>query len=238
MKFTTVIAAILLLSTGGCVHVLQDCVEANGPVVTRERAVSGFYGIDLRMTGKVEVFQGSGYSVSVEAAENLQPFILTSVDGQTLIIDSKECLRSSDPVIVRVVLPTLRSLDLSGSGDVRGMTPFDCDKLFVNLTGSGDISVDLRATVLRTAISGSGDVRLNGKAKDQEIRLSGSGDVHAGSLVAENTTIRVSGSGDCRVNTTGTLRAAISGSGNVRYLGKPAKVESRVDGSGAVQPEK
>lgn len=233
MKLIVVVLTGVLFTTG-CVHIMHDCLEGSGKVVIQDRPLDGAYGIDFRTSGTVEVTRGPKYALSVEAEENLQKYITTEVHDQTLVISSKECFRTDKPMVFRVTMPDVRALDLSGSGKIIGKNRLQTDKLFVVLTGSGEMKIDAEATVLRNTLSGSGDIHLRGSAKDHEIKISGSGTVQAQNLDARNVTVRISGSGDCTVNASELLRVAISGSGNVRYVGKPGKIESKVTGSGNV----
>ena len=238
MKLITTFVVAHLLLAMGCVHIVHDCVEGSGKNVIEERKIEGFKGVDLRIAGDVEITQGPVYAVSVDAEGNLLPLVETILEDQVLVIKSKECLRTSRPVLVKVTMPEIRSLDLSGSGHIRGMNTLNCDKLHLAISGSGDIESDITATVLRSSVSGSGNIVLRGTAKDQEISISGSGDIRAERLISGNVTVRITGSGDCDVNATGLLRVSISGSGDVRYHGKPTKIETHVSGSGKVRQAK
>jgi hypothetical protein len=83
-------------------------------------------------------------------------------------------------------------------------------------------------------ISGSGDVTIDGTADSQTVTLSGSGDYGAGNLVSRNSSAEISGSGDVTVNALDTLEAEISGSGNAIYTGNP-QVSQNISGSGELR---
>ncbi|NNF18253.1 MAG: DUF2807 domain-containing protein, partial [Flavobacteriaceae bacterium] len=67
-----------------------------------------------------------------------------------------------------------------------------------------------------------------------EIRMSGSGDLDAFDLEADDVEVQVSGSADVEVTANKSLKANVSGSGDIRYKGNPKKVDSRKSGSGDI----
>lgn len=123
---------------------------------------------------------------------------------------------------------------VSGSGDlvVRGnLASFEG-----NVSGSGKI--ELQATVSgNTAfdISGSGKIFASGKSNTVEAEISGSGKVLAADLETGTCRVRISGSGSVELHVTDELDAKISGSGDVRYRGNPARINTHSSGSGSVK---
>ena len=78
---------------------------------------------------------------------------------------------------------------------------------------------------------------LNGRTKDFDGKVSGSGDLKCSDLQSENTIIGVSGSGNARVFASVSLKARVSGSGDIYYRGNPSSPEIHTSGSGSVHPE-
>jgi hypothetical protein len=85
-------------------------------------------------------------------------------------------------------------------------------------------------------ISGSGDVTVDGTADSQTVTVSGSGNYSGGDLVTRNSTAEISGSGNIAVNALDVLDAEISGSGNTTYTGDP-QVRQTISGSGGLRRE-
>ncbi len=102
--------------------------------------------------------------------------------------------------------------------------------------GSGTIEAnDLKTKRLAVTTKGSGDIIATGTADEQEITLNGSGAFQGKDLKGKEGTVRIGGSGDVVVHVTAKLKGIISGSGTVKYVGRPT-VEEEVTGSGAVRP--
>jgi hypothetical protein len=86
-------------------------------------------------------------------------------------------------------------------------------------------------------ISGSGSIRTTGRTEKLQARVSGSGNLSMFDLVAKDADMRISGAGKAEINATDSLKARVSGVGDVRYKGSPKNVEKSVSGVGSIKPE-
>lgn len=227
----------LILLIAGIVGVFNacDCVEGEGRIVTEKRDVSGFTKIELRIGANVTLTQDSFYSFSISAQENLIEIVKSQVSGKTLKIRTEEnCVKNTKDIDIRITLPVVEKIRVTGSGDIFSKNTFTVDDLDLDIIGSGDIILDVVANRISTDISGSGSVKLSGTVKDQEIDITGSGDVYAYRLTSYDTEIDITGSDGCEVYVHNDLDVKISGSGDVSYKGSPQKVNSKVHGSGGL----
>jgi hypothetical protein len=176
--------------------------------------------------------------VRVEAEDNLQPYIETTMDGNELEIDTKEGfrLRPGKPVKIYITSPNFAKVRLSGSGDILSQNRIaGKDRIELAVSGSGNIKVDLDAPAVNAEMSGSGNINLSGLAKQFQGKLSGSGNISAMDLKTEQTEIRISGSGNADVFASEKLDVKVAGSGDVRYKGGAQQVSSNITGSGSVK---
>lgn len=202
-----------------------------------QRAVKEFTSVALLGAIDLEISQGPDFSVYIEASAEDLPKVKTIVKAGELTIschDEDAEISECEKVTARVVLPKLDGMLLSGSGDIKGMTPFVSKSLALDLKGSGDIELRLDIeSELVTSIAGSGDVKLSGTGDSVDVKVSGSGAVHAGSFTTRAAIVAISGSGDVELDAAESLTVDIKGSGDVRYSGSAALTES-IKGSGAV----
>ena len=91
------------------------------------------------------------------------------------------------------------------------------------------------APVINVLSSGSGDIELAGNTKTFVCEIRGSGDVHCENLKSENANINVKGSADVNVFASVSLKARVSGSGDIYYRGNPPNPDITVLGSGVVE---
>ena len=109
-----------------------------------------------------------------------------------------------------------------------GVTRFD-------LSGSGKLDIEgYRQDKLSLDISGDSEVSAKGEAKSLALSISGSGSSDLSDLKVADANVEVDGSGDATLAPTGAAIIDISGSGDVTLLGRPAKLESNVSGSGSI----
>ena len=202
-----------LIGLGGCG---LNAIHGSGAAKTEARAVGSFSKIDLSGAPDVEVTVGPAASVAVTADDNLLPLIETTVDGETLKIDSKHSYSTSIGVTVKITVPSLHGVLVTGSGDIH--------------------AAGLKEGELEASVTGSGDITLSGNVDRLRAHIVGSGDLRAGDLAAKNVSVGVTGSGDAAVRATEQLDASVTGSGNVRYAGNPTKVGRNVTGSGDIGP--
>jgi hypothetical protein len=207
-------------------------VRGDGPILTEDRIVSSFHGVEYHLEGDVNIRRDSVFSVTVSSYGNYLPLIRTEVIGGKLIISSSKSLRDNE-ITVDVAMPSLDHLSLSGSGDIRTIDRFADASLYVNLSGSGKVSYFGDVNDLRANISGSGTMDLDGTAEDATMTMSGSGKIAAYGMIVNNNTATISGSGNIETFVSQHLDATISGSGTIRYHGNPS-VTTHISGSGSV----
>lgn len=209
-------------------------VEGSGTVKEERRAVAGFAGVAL--SGSIQAVLSEGdFQVKLQGDDNLLPLISIEVKDGVLHVKPEKSFISQQGVIVHLSLPKLTSVQLVGSGGVKGQTPFSAENLSLSVAGSGDLTLAGDFKHLTVNTSGSADLNLSGTTEEQTVNLSGSGEYRAQELeCAGDTTVNLTGSGNCRVQVGGKLIVKLTGSGNVQYHGEPGSVDSKVSGSGSV----
>jgi hypothetical protein len=184
----------------------------DGPRTTQTRAVSPFTRIADEGAADVRVHVGgAAQRVQVHAGRKVIGDVHTEVRGGTLHVTFPHHGLSWDAVTVEAWVPHLDAVTADGSGDV------DAD----------GISADAFAA----RSDGSGDLTLEGKASRLTLDLDGSGDADLTQLPAQQARVSAKGSGDSEVRVSDQLQVAIDGSGDVHYRGQPA-ITRRLHGSG------
>jgi hypothetical protein len=137
------------------------------------------------------------------------------------------------------VINTTASIDcrVSGGGDVRITSKGRTADAKIDISGGGDLTMELNADKLKCSLSGGGDASLSGQAADVNINLNGGGDINAHNLQSGVLNFQVSGGSDIHVNVSNSLTGQISGGGNVYYAGNPEKVNVDSRGGSMVRKE-
>lgn len=203
------------------------------------RNVSGFSKVSYGISGNLYINIGPDFKVVLEGDKSVLKDILTEVSNGKLVIKKDNWrFNLNEKVTVYVTMPDLKGLVVSGSGSAEIKDAIKTDDMNLSVSGSGKLyTTDLVLSNLNCNISGSGDIIIGGSGTTSraDISISGSGNYSGEQLKIGSADVSISGSGNCTCNVTESLKAGISGSGNVNYLGKAAKIDSRVSGSGHVR---
>jgi hypothetical protein len=212
-------------------------VRGNGVLQAQQRNITDFKGVSVRGDMDVVLVPGSAFSVRVEADENLLPYIETERDGNMLVIAPRKGynLRPETEMKIYVTAPIINDVEVVGSGNVvsQGIITAN-NKLTTDVSGSGDVKLEVDAPEVGAEITGSGNINLGGNTRKFTAEITGSGDLMSFNLLSETTDVEISGSGNAKVFASKQLGIEINGSGNVDYKGNPASINQNVAGSGNV----
>jgi hypothetical protein len=222
----------LIISMSGCV---SERIDGNRDLATEQRSVLPFSEVVSSGSFRVTIIPSGETRIQVKAESNLLPYLVTNANGTTLTLRFTDGYRIQEhyPVEVFVYTPVLQSVRLSGSGSV-ACGSFSPERMYVNISGSGNVTGNFITDALDAVVSGSGNLDMTGFATTTNLMVSGSGNINVPQLQQESCTAFISGSGSIIAFASNTLNATISGSGNVFYLGSPA-ISTHITGSGSVK---
>ncbi len=215
-----------------------ETIKGNGETKKETREVSSFTSINAQGPMEIKIDYGNSGTISVEADENLLPYIETTVEDGRLSINPKKNvnLKSRSGIVVYVSMTQIKSLKLSGSGNISGSGAFTNDATTdFSVSGSGNLSLDFDTfKELDLSISGSGNIKLKGASSMISAKISGSGNIDCSNTSSNDVVATVSGSGNIKVYANNSIDAQISGSGNVFFKGNAQKINRKMSGSGKV----
>jgi hypothetical protein len=206
---------------------------------TQQREMPRFDRVDFRGIGRLILSQGDKQSVTVTASEAVISHVSTVVREGALIVSLRWWpgmlfrIAEMKSLEVRLVVEDLAGLKVSGAGTVESGERLNVRELDVNLSGAGEIRLEVHSRRIGTNLTGAGRIVLWGETTEQDIRLTGAGSIQAERLVSRSARIHASGAGECRVHATDSLDVRLSGAGTVRYLGNP-RIQSRITGLGTL----
>jgi hypothetical protein len=202
------------------------------------RNVTGFDEVSFCLAGEVYISLGQEFKVVLEGDKDFINDIETKVNGGELVIRLDHWINTSNKkVIVRITMPALNGIDVSGSGKVTVNDPLKSENFEADISGSGKIYLkEVTMGDVECDISGSGSfvAEGTGSMRSLEVDISGSGSYKGESTKIGSFEASISGSGSCDCYVTDMLRASISGSGSVWYSGNP-KIDASISGSGKVR---
>lgn len=211
-----------------------DCVKGTGEPVKKDLTVAPFHGVEVMGSLDVELTQAATQSVVVEGQANVAELVETTVNNGIWTIKTSKCYSTDKPFVVRISVPAMDRVAVMGSGDVTSKNAFGGDRIDIDIQGSGDVTMTFNCKSVDASVQGSGDIKLGGECQESVFSVQGSGDVKAVELKSQRTMATVTGSGDIAVQVSESLNASVTGSGSVKYKGKPTDVKHNVTGSGDV----
>ncbi len=198
---------------------------------------------EIEASGDYRLFVRQGSEASVEAAGSERDIreLRLSIDNGSLRIrrrDRNSLLPSLNfnrrPVLVRITVPALEKLDLSGAcrADVAG---FRDANLALEGTGACVARLDVAVPLLNIDLSGASRVVLRGRADKLIADGAGACKIEALALTTDRTFLDLSGVSQARVNARTELNADLSGASRVRYTGNPGRVTKDVSGGSSLR---
>lgn len=205
-------AAVSLAAASGVAYAANffGGIEGKGPQTTRTIPWPGGETLGVSVSANVRYVQGANGGLIVTGRK-------TTVDNVVIengVVRFARPMWNSGHIDIVLTAPDVKRFKLSGSNRLR-------------VDGYNQDSLEL-------TVSGSGDADINGKTRRADLKISGSGEVDAARLVVADAGITISGSGDVKVGPTGSAEVRISGSGDVELTNRPARLQSKVSGSGSV----
>jgi Putative auto-transporter adhesin, head GIN domain len=213
-------------------------ITGSGNIVTEKRELGTFSGVSASGIASVEVKNGPVASVTVEADDNLLPYIDTDVKGGILRVRMKSFSNLKNCTYkVYVTAPAFNKITSSGAANITSNDVIKNETaVSLSSSGAGSMNLSLDAPEVDASSSGAGNTILKGRTRNFSADLSGAGTINSFELLSENATVEVSGAGDIKVHASVKLKAKASGAGGVTYRGA-AVVEQKTSGAGNVQKE-
>lgn len=238
MKKLSVLVCAGLISLS-CSAQWGKTIKGNGNNVTIERNTGDYDGVAVSGWFDVDLVAGNEGEITLQGEENLLEYIITEVKDGKLVIKTEKGVNLkpknwNSGIRITVPIESISSVSMSGSGDIVGKTKIKSGKFSTAMAGSGDITLDLETNSVDASMSGSGDINLSGTTVDFDATISGSGDIEAYDLKADHVSATISGSADIQVTAKKSIKARVSGSGDISYRGNPEKIDTKTSGSGDI----
>lgn len=234
MKKTIIILLCAAITMSFTQDKKKKTVKAEGPVVKKELSVDGFNGVSTSCAIDVYLTQGNGFSLTIEAEENLHEHIKAEVKDNVLKLYTKANIKNSKGMKAYVSMEDITSLKASSAGDIHSESAIKADEIKLSASSAGDIKLKLNANKVYAQSSSAGDIKLSGRADYLKASASSSGDLMAADFEVKEAKVSASSSGDVVVNVTDKLYASASSTGDVKYLGDP-DVEKKTSSAGSVK---
>lgn len=214
--FIFALAVGLIFSTNCSLSRIKNFggVEGSGTSKSEERNVKGFNKVEAGGAVNVQIIAQKDFSVSVEADDNLLQSIKTEVGDNTLKIYSEDGISPKTQINVKISMPEIVSLDLSGAS-------------------SGNVS-NAKSDLIQLKASGASKIKIDGEAIRLTADASGASKIDAENLKAEDANVDASGASSAIVSGTEELHLNASGASKISYVGEPKRVKQDASGASSI----
>jgi hypothetical protein len=214
----------------------REIVEGSGNLKSETRAVQDVERVSLEDFGDLTIIQGETEGLTIEADDNLLPYIQSEMKGRELVLKFRDGYELTTDATIRYTLrvKTLSRVAVAGAANVTA-DALNTGDIALNVAGAGNIKIaDLKAQNLRCESSGTGNFDLKGKVNSQTLTINGAGNYTAGDLESKEGTVTINGTGNVTMWTVDQLNVTINGFGSVNYYGSP-RVSESITGGGSVK---
>jgi hypothetical protein len=177
-------------------------VRGSGKVVSEERKVEDFTGVELATIGDLFIEVGEKEMLKIEAEDNLLPYLDAEVRGRTLKIrtSNQVNLKPKKPIRYYLTVKKLDRIVISSAGNIEA-PDLKADRFSVISSSAGDLEMgDLDANSLEIEMSSAGDVDIgNVNATTIEVAISSAGDLEMGDLEVSSLEVSMTSAGNARI---------------------------------------
>lgn len=218
MKKFGFVSFIVFLTFGfiaGCRFQEVGSIQGSGNVKSETRNLANFKEINASNAITLEITAQKDFALTIEADDNLLEHIKTEVSGGTLTISTKDKISSKNKIKVKVSMPELVDLNLSGASTAE-VSGVKTDSLKLNANGASKINI-------------------GGEVKSLDAIASGASGINAENLKTENAKANSSGASSVTVSPTGDLDADASGASTIIYTNEPKNIKQNSSGVSSIK---
>ena len=207
---------------------------------TRTFDLKNFNKLDLSSAFKIDVKQGSFYSIIAEGDKDDLDDLVARVSSTELQIKFKDSnwgwKNRRHRVNISIVMPNLKGIDFTGASTstVKGFG--NQGNVEVKLSGASTSEIEISADDIKMDISGASKSTFHGKATNISVDLSGASHTELGDFPVQSADIEASGASFIRVSAAKSLSVDASGASTIRYKGTPS-VKMNTSGASSVKSE-
>ena len=205
---------LFVIALGAACHGIHRGVLGSGKLLKEKRNVGSFNSISTEGAFDIEVVCQKPQEVEISGDDNILPLVSTEVSNNVLHIRNLRNYSASQPLTVRISLPDLVGIHLSGAGNIE-VSGLKNDKFEID-------------------VSGAPTIMASGETKALKIDASGAAKIDTHKLRAARVEVDSKGVSGVEVYAAEQLDVTVSGPSHVVYTGN-AVVNKTVHGPGSVE---
>jgi hypothetical protein len=192
------------------------------------RKFSGFHGVAASASVDAELVKGSENKVTITVENYELEDVETEIEGGVLRVGMKSKGWNNGSWKKRKVHALIEyngeldHLSVGASADLIAKNVISGDKLKIEVSSSGDMTLEVDVKELYANVSSSGDLNIRGKANRAKVVASSSADFEGSDLEVDEAELIASSSADITIHVNNSLKATASSSADIEYSGNPS----------------
>lgn len=228
------IATITALLFASC-NFNVNTIEGSGNVTTEKRIVNGdFTKVSVSNAIDLVIIQSDSTEIIVEADDNIQKEIITTVENGTLIIKSNHNSFRVTKKKVTVKMPKIDKLEASSAATVSNTGILQGKDIDLETSSASSMNLNVEYDNITSQSSSGSSIKLEGKALKIRTSASSGSTVHAKSLLANDIQADVSSGANISVHPIVSLKAEASSGGSINYDTTPKTIERTSNSGGSI----
>lgn len=202
-------------------HALDTYSQDKDTIISIRRDIPDFY--RLMVNAKVTVFLSTDAapSLRITGPKDLLDRISTDVQEGWLVISHEGNFRQGDSVSIRVGVPRLLNIKLSGECRLQSEDSLHFEGLMMDVSGTSVAVMKFSAIQLNISCSGNSAVYLSGRADGSVIRMEEEAFLSGKDFEINRIEARLAGDSKAYVAAGEELSALLEGNVSLRYSGSP-----------------
>ncbi|MCF0038770.1 head GIN domain-containing protein [Dyadobacter fanqingshengii] len=204
---------------------------------TRNFNLTGFDKLSMGSAFRIEVKQGSKYSISTSGrAEDLDDLEAT-VKSDVLHLGYKgnNWNKNRKTVNVSITMPALEGVEFSGASKANVASFSGVRSMDIEVSGASQVTMELSSPKATFELSGASSLILTGQGDVLNGEVSGASSFKGREFSAKTVNIDASGASSAAVVASNSLHADASGASSIRYSGAAKDVHSSSSGASSVK---
>jgi hypothetical protein len=235
-----IIVVLTALLFGSCNQIGNfKSITGSGNVTTEKRNVQGdFKSVEVSNAIDLVIEQSNTTEITVEADDNLQKEITTTVENGVLVIACKiNNFNSITSKKVTVKMPVIEALEASSASSINTDSVLKGSSLSLVSSSAATIHANVEYETIQLTTNSASNQSIKGKTLHLETSASSGSVIDTAELLANDVIAHSSSASSITVHPIVNLKAEASSGGDIRYNTTPKSIQKKENSGGSIHQE-
>jgi hypothetical protein len=235
-----IVITLIALFFGSCNQLGEiNAITGSGHVTTEHRTVHGdFKSVSVNNAIDLVIEQSNKTEIIVEADDNIQKEITTTVENGVLVISCKfSSFHNVTSKKVIVKMPVIEELEARSASTINSKSTLKGSNLSITSSSAASVHATAEYENIQLTTSSGSNQTIKGKAIHLETTASRGSVIDAAKLQVNEVSANSSSGGSIEVHPIVSLKAEASSGGNISYSSTPKTIQKEVHSGGNINQD-